>query len=402
MPKNLPYWLEESLLMGASDTLPERASVVIIGAGLSGVSAAYWLGKKGLRGIILIDNTPEIAASVRNAGHILYGSVESMARLCVLQGKKKAKEIWQFSVEICHAVRDTIKDLGLRVDYAQNGYLVCALEEAENNELLESIKILNELGFQSTYVTQKKIQSLGFKNVLGGRFEAGGAQAHPVKFRNALLQYAKDHYGLKYFSQKNIKSVEDTSGTVKITGERGTMLCDAAVLATNAYSPLLSDFFRDRQLVEPFRGQIQVSKPLAEKIPVSYPHSFDHGFEYALAVGENRLLIGGWRHATQGKELGLYDLGTNPEIFSGLSRFVERHYPFKEPVLWDYSWSGIMAASKTGFPFIGPTSSPLIFALAGFTGHGFSWAHGSAHLLADIILGNKIPSVATLFNPVIS
>ena len=40
-----------------------------------------------------------------------------------------------------------------------------------------------------------------------------------------------------------------------------------------------------------------------------------------------------------------------------------------------------------------------IFTCAGYTGHGFSWAHGSAKLLADIIVGDPIPPVAQHFRP---
>ena len=62
-------------------------------------------------------------------------------------------------------------------------------------------------------------------------------------------------------------------------------------------------------------------------------------------------------------------------------------------------WSGIMAASKTGLPFIGNTNSPRIYSCAAYTGHGFSWAHGSAELLSKIIAGEDVPAVARFFNP---
>jgi glycine/D-amino acid oxidase-like deaminating enzyme len=87
-------------------------------------------------------------------------------------------------------------------------------------------------------------------------------------------------------------------------------------------------------------------------------------------------------------------------VEEGLKELVKRHYHLDEEPVWDYSWAGIMAASKTGFPFIGPTSSPRIYTVAGYTGHGFSWAHGSARLLADIINGEPIPAiVAQQCNP---
>ena len=117
---------------------------------------------------------------------------------------------------------------------------------------------------------------------------------------------------------------------------------------------------------------------------------------------DNRLIIGGWRNNTPGGEIGTYDVMPNPKVEQGLKDFVARHYDIREEVSWEYSWAGIMAASKTGFPFIGPTTSQRIYTCAGFTGHGFSWAHGSAKLLADIMAGNRIPDVAKHFNPKIT
>jgi glycine/D-amino acid oxidase-like deaminating enzyme len=79
--------------------------------------------------------------------------------------------------------------------------------------------------------------------------------------------------------------------------------------------------------------------------------------------------------------------------------FVEEHYEIDEMVEWEYSWSGIMGASQTSLPFIGPTNSDRVYSCGGFTGHGFSWAHGSAELLSRIMAGSEIPSVAKYFNP---
>jgi glycine/D-amino acid oxidase-like deaminating enzyme len=139
---------------------------------------------------------------------------------------------------------------------------------------------------------------------------------------------------------------------------------------------------------------------LKKKLPVAYPHSFDHGYEYAIGTEDNRLMLGGWRNNTPGGEIGTYDITPNPMVEKGLADFALRHYAIEEKIEWEYSWSGIMAASKTGFPFIGPTDSQRIFTVSGFTGHGFSWAHGSAKYLAKIMAGEPIPElVARQFNP---
>lgn len=392
-----PYWLNISLLVGEENPPPEKADIVIIGSGLSGVSAAFFLQEKGFRNILLVDDEPEKSASFRNAGHILYGTVESMKALSEIHGEETAQEIWEFSIELCHEVRATVQRHHIDCDYRQNGYLVIAISETENAECLESIRLLNRMGFSSEYYDPKKVRALGFKNVFGARFEKGSAQAHPVKFRNALLKIFLERGG-RYHSGVRVKHVDADSHSARIMTERDAIEAEACVIAANAYSPLFCDFFRSRDLIDPFRGQIIVSQPLKKKFPVTYPHSFDHGYEYALLTEDHRLLIGGWRDHSSTKEVGTYSLQVNPYIEQGLKDFAKTHYDIDEEFRWDYSWSGIMAASKTGFPFIGPINSDRIFALCAYTGHGFSWAHGSAKLLAKIISGEDVPKVARFFN----
>jgi glycine/D-amino acid oxidase-like deaminating enzyme len=377
---------------------PSQGGIVIIGSGLSGASAAYWLKRQGFDDITILDFESEKAATHRNCGHILYGTVESMKALAAIHGLEAAKDIWRYSIEICHDVRETIRELGIQADYRQDGYLVIAMDDVENHELLDSINILNEAGFASRYITPGEVAKLGFKHVSGARFEDGSAQAHPVKFRNGLIDWCLKQ-GVRYFSNVRVESVEEIGDHVELSTSRGKLQYDAAVIAANAYSPLLSSFFDAKRLVEPFKGQIITSQPLKHEFKVRYPHSFDHGYEYALITEDNRLMIGGWRNHTPYGEIGTYDILPNPLVENGLKQFVKDHYCIDEDIDWEFSWSGIMAASKTGFPFIGATSGQRIFTCAGYTGHGFSWAHGSAKLLAKIMAGEKIPAVARYFNP---
>ena len=394
-----PYWLDIPLIEGSSSA-PKDGEILIVGSGLAGISTAYWLQQEGFTDLTLVDYRPTDAASFRNCGHILYGTVESMLAMVALHGETIAKELWSLSIDICHEVRDTVAREGLSVDYKQDGYLVIAVDESEHQEIHRSIELLNRYGFQSDYVSKKELEDKGFRNVFGGRFEAGSAQAHPTKFRNALLDLCLKR-GLKYHSQVKVLAMDEENTKVTVrTESSGTLYYEAAVIAANAYSPLLSEFFAKHRLVEPFRGQIITSKPLKNPLKVAYPHSFDHGYEYAIGTEDNRLMIGGWRNNTPGGEIGTYDITPNPRVEKGLQDFAAKHYAIEEKIEWQYSWAGIMAASKTGFPFIGPTDSQRIFTVSGFTGHGFSWAHGSAKYLAKIMAGEAIPDlVARQFNP---
>lgn len=396
--KSFPYWLEVPAIVGEKSPPPQKSEVVVIGSGLAGASAAYFLQKSGLNNVVLIDHIPDVAASFRNCGHILYGGVESMKALNDIHGEEKAREVWAFSAQCCEEVYNTVQEHGLNIDYRRDGYLVLACNEAEDRECLESIELLNRYDFPSTYLTAQEVRKLGFKNTLGARFDEKCSQAHPVKFRNEVLNVFLKNGG-RYHSGVEVTALYETGDGVEISSKSGDFKSDFAVICGNAYSPLFSEFFNSRRLIEPFRGQILTSKPMRHEFAVKYPHSFNRGYEYALVTEDNRLMLGGWRQNTKSREMGTYELTSNSEITQGLTEFFYEYYDVSEKIEWEYEWTGIMGASKSGFPYIGPTNSDRIFACAGFTGHGFSWAHGSAKLLAKIMMGEKIPDVAKYFNP---
>lgn len=104
-----PLWLDVPLVFGESPLeLPKSAEIVIVGSGLSGASAAYWLSKKGFDNIVILDFRPDDAATNRNCGHILYGTAESAEALFAIKGEEVAKKIIGLSVDLAHEVRSTI------------------------------------------------------------------------------------------------------------------------------------------------------------------------------------------------------------------------------------------------------------------------------------------------------
>ena len=68
------YWLETvSIPAGQSSRLPEKVDVAVVGSGVTGLSAALTLAKRGLNVTVLEAETLGWGASSRNGGQILTG-----------------------------------------------------------------------------------------------------------------------------------------------------------------------------------------------------------------------------------------------------------------------------------------------------------------------------------------
>jgi len=56
------------------------------------------------------------------------------------------------------------------------------------------------------------------------------------------------------------------------------------------------------------------------------------------------------------------------------------------------AWTGFRAATPDKLPLIGPTEDPTVWVALGFEGLGITNAPGTAHLLADQMLG-RTPAI---------
>lgn len=390
-PSTLPYWLETPLRTGLpfkSEAPNLQGEIVVVGSGLAGVSTAYWLMVAGMEDVVIVDHEPEQAASFRNCGHLLPGTVESFSALAKLKGLAVATDIWHYSVEACELVTQTAQQLGIDCELRRNGYLTVALDDNQWQEIHDSVHQLGQIGYRNELWQPDQLAAAGIEVGLGARFEPEASSMNPVKFRNGLLDWCLAR-GLRYYSGVEVTSVEQVGDAVQLHTACGQKVAsDFAVIAANAYAQNMLPQLKSRQLAVPFRGQILVSDPLPDGFPLAaIPHSFNHGYEYALRTAGNRLIIGGWRDKIPGMERGDYSLEPNDVITAGLSSFAQSCYNGGDQLRFERAWVGIMASSHSGLPIVGPLATERIFVNVGFTGHGLPWTHGTGKLLAEIMLG---------------
>ena len=384
------YWEATTVTPIPLINRPKDGGILIIGSGLAGVSVAYFLYQAGIE-CQIVDCGGENASYYRNAGHMLHGTGESYKAMVDIHGEEKADLIQDVALNFLQEAEETIREEEIDCDFNTNGYYRIPLDSTELEELKTTAKI-NKHG--ATWFEDLNL-ALNTKAIAGLHCDKSRS-GHPVKFRNAVLKYS----GASIRSYK-VVDVTETGGRAVVAYADGTCSThDAVVIAANAYTPLLHNWTKERQLIEPFKGQVIVSAPLQkETFPLEVPFSMDHGYIYGTFLPDNRLLIGGWRNNVPGSETGSYDLSINGLTERGLKTFVEEHFLFREKLEWDFSWSGIMGSAKGGLPLIGPTDSDIIFACAGFNGYGFGWAHGAAQMCVDIMVGNKLSKGWELFNP---
>lgn len=377
------YWLDRT-----SKTKPKNYDVVIVGAGISGFSAAYWLKVEdpSLRIAIVEKQRVGFGATGRNAGFITCGSVEHFNRMIHKHGKDEAVAIWRFSETNLKLLEERII-AGYEVDleFEKKGAYSLAAQEVEFTELKNVASLMTELKIPvATYSAGEIKKNLGAQNFVGGIRYLDDATVNPIK----LLERLKQKVEVDIFESTEAFAVESSpEGTRLLKTDAGDFEAAMVIYALNGYSASQHSFFADK--IYPTRGQIL----MMEAVPrfMDGPCYANFYLDYFRQLPTGQLLIGGFRQLEKETEVGYSDHITD-KIQNALHQFVVEHLPQFVEARVTHRWSGIMGFAKDGQPMVGSLpNDPQVFFMGGYTAHGLGLAFHTGKCLVDLIYGREVP-----------
>src|SRR5215472_18773583 len=127
--------------------MSERAEIVVIGAGIMGLSIAYHLARMGTRDVLVVDKSYLCGgASGRNGGGVrAQWSSEANVRLM------------QESIRMC---REFASEMKINVWFRQGGYLFLARSEERRRALEQSVALQNECGLGTRMLTPAEARKI--------------------------------------------------------------------------------------------------------------------------------------------------------------------------------------------------------------------------------------------------
>ncbi|KAF2663625.1 DAO-domain-containing protein [Microthyrium microscopicum] len=408
-----PFWFSEpdEFLTGHRTTkdLPEYVDTVIIGCGLTGVSALKYMcwddDKVGhsISGDILMLEAREACsgATGRNGGHLqplLYSDEPSIASWEIKNCETVASFIKEHSIPCeyrslsgCRGFFDPASNAASRVAYEE--LQARAPKIGEKVEWLATTEERREHGLQTS--------------CLGGSVTQGAASMWPYKYVTWILRKLVEQKKVNLQTNTpvtkliNLAKQGDTVSTNATTRQyryslitpRGDIKARNVLLATNAYTAALVPSFAD--LIVPVRETMTALKPPRFLQTKLLPHSY--GFvglgedpnpmatEYliqrpvtAVPNPGGHLMLGGGRitAATQ-PTIGIIDDSVvDQSIIEYLRRVPPRALTLDVPnntaLELEAAWTGIWAASRDTAPWVGrvPYEPPGLWMCAAYTGHG--------------------------------
>jgi len=353
--------------------LPASAEIVIIGGGVIGLSIAYYLAKRGLEDVVVVERGYLAeGASGRNGGGVRQQwSTELNIRLM------------QESVELC---RRFAVDLGVNVWFRQGGYLFLARNAEEVARLEKNIALQNRCGVATRMLDPRQalsiVPELDITGIIGASYNPTDGILFPWPFLWGYARQAASH-GARIFTQTPVGGLEpQKGGGYLVHTPRGAVRARRVINATGAWSPKLGQMIGVEIPTFPIRHEICSSEPLK---PFLRPMVSELASGLYCSQSMRGEIVGG---VTIPGHASTYAMGSTLEFLATYARRLVRLMPILGDIKILRQWAGPYDQSPDGNPILGAAPGhPDFFLACGFVGHGFMMAPIVGKLYGEWLTG---------------
>lgn len=388
--KHIPFWVDDhSRPEGLTGELPSETDYLVVGSGLTGLSASLRLADAG-KTVTVID-AGEIAggASSVNGGMVSPDVKAGVDAVAARHGPEIAAEMWASTVRSIELVRN----------YATRPGVDAVIHDAGMAALGRGPKALRsfqqDIGWyrERFGVDWELIQGRDVGEIVGGdhftvaMFQPEGFGIHPARLVFGLAGEAQ-RAGVRLVDHSAAITVSSASrGFVAFT-ERGEIKAGEVILATNGYTTPRPSRQLAR-LVVPVGSYIVVTEPIGkEAADRIFPggamtYTRKRLLHYMRRTHDDRILLGGRRslHVELDLDASARDL----------REALVAYWPQLAEVPISHVWGGRLAVPFDLTPHIGRVDG-MWYAL-GYAGHGVGLSSQLGFELAGMLLGEDPPSV---------
>ena len=404
--------------------------IVILGSGVIGTTAAYYLARDGHQVTVLERQAaPALETSYANAGEVSPGYSApwagpgvplkaihwllmqhsplvikpmldwamwrwgaQMLRNCTearyRNNKARMVRLAEYSRDCLIALR---ADTGIRYDERMQGTLQLFRTQKQLDGTAKDIEILQQYGVpyqlldRSGYLQYEPALARVQHKFVGALRLPGDETGDCFKFTQALAEIAKGlgvqfRFGVKI--NRLVRAGQDGSAA-DITGvdtDAGLVQADRYLLALGSYSPAMAKPLGLRLPVYPVKG-FSLTVPITETAAAPESTIMDESHKVAVTRLGNRIRVGGTA------QLSGFDLALDPGRRRTLEFVVGDLFPAGGDVARAEFWTGLRPMTPDGTPIIGPTPIGNLWLATGHGTLGWTMAAGTGRLLADWMAG---------------
>lgn len=360
--------------------MSNTADVVIIGGGVVGCAAAYYLAKRGITNVIVLEASKSIGhgGSSRNGGG-------------VRQSGRDVRELPYAMYGIKHLWPTLSEELGVDVEYTQKGNLRLGKTEAHLQKLQTLASNAQSVGLDVRMVDAKEVQEICpylSKDIIGASWCPTDGHANPLTTTLGFYKRALE-MGVRFYTDAKVKELRKVQGKV-----RKVVLTDGTVF--EGESIILAAGYESRYLARTIGVDVPMTRLIDEcLVTEKQPHMFDimlgtAGADfYGHQTAHGSFVFGsdcGYEEVTDIEDPS--QMITNSMTLSASCRAIMSYVPALKDAKIVRSWSGWLDNAFDGVPFISRVDeAPGLILACGFTGHGFGTAPAVGLMLSQLVTG---------------
>lgn len=386
-----------------ADTAPPRrpgsplegaieADTVIVGGGLSGLSAALHLARAGQKTVLLEAMAVGWGASGRNNGQVIptmtaaepdairnrYGAAgESFARLI---GNSAS------------VLFDLVREEGMAAEAEQTGWFQPAHSPGRVALSKRRVEAWSRLGFPARLLDREETRALlGSGFWYGGMLNPTGGHVNPLALSRGFAAAAEKHGAVIHEATPATGWRRDGQGWV-VTTERGSVRARNFLLCTNAYTGEIVPGLARRlaRTIVPVLSWQMATDPISDNlratiVPGRHAVSDTRGdLRFFRYDARNRLITGG-------VVIGSHDIVDR--VSAKASRNLAEAYPALGTPRMTHVWSGYIGMTWDRFPRV-HNLGPDGWAWIGCNGRGVALAVSLGREMARAVSGSEISTLA--------
>ena len=351
------------------------ADVIIVGGGIMGTSAAFFLRRHG-KSVVLLER----GLIGQQASGVNFGNVRRQGRyLHQLPLANRSRAIWDHLSELVGEDCEFVASGHLRVCYTreQADRLEAYARDARDYGL--------DLEMMTTDALRTRFPYLGHE-IIAGSYDRTGGHANPRLTTPAVGRAAK-RAGADVREESEVTAVAKVGDDFVVeVASQGELRAPVLLVTAGAWSGKLSAMFGEPVPLGVHGPQMTVTEPvpyrIAPTIGVATPHL--HQTVYFRQVKRGNIVCGGFARGPASNETNRATV--LPEAILGQMEQLRRVMPGFARVNMIRSWSGIEGYLPDDVPIMASSATtPGLFYAFGFCGAGFQVGPGVGDVMAELI-----------------
>lgn len=345
---------------------PSGAPVVIVGGGVTGLSAAWWLARTGVAPLVIERGIVGFEASGRNGG----GCTHYHSPLF-----PEEQRLWPQMDDL----------LGYPTEYRRER-IIFQVEEAKRR-FADGLADRVGPGYDFTVLSPddvRRLVPLAGENLGGVHLHFGG-HANPQRTVQGYAWAAQDH-GARILQHTAVTGVETVGGrVVAVETTAGRIGCDALVVAAGpGTARVLSQFGIELPLAAA-RAEMIVTEPLPP-MPIG---GVDGNGLYGRQTLRGNLAYGGGWHEWYDEIPDRAPARPSGTALGGIAKRLAALLPKAAHARVIRSWAGVIENTPDGRPVLERLAAPDNVVVATMSAVGFGLSPASGHAICDLVVDGR-------------